>query len=172
MLWHISTIPKSLLLNLKKRFKLLFDAGAIVVNQTDAYHIVEEAKAGTSGLGKRVRLVMSHKSGKIEILAIQDGKAYLKYHQEKKEIMVSLWSLIVRMTQLGLMICLEMKDIGKLKKFNFHDTLINVKLNRVQIVYLQKQVRPQLLGAKSLLFTGYYFVVLFLQKLKLSWLFQ
>lgn len=47
------------------------------------YNIVEEAKARTSGLGKRVRLAMSHSSGKIEILAIQDGKAYLKYHQSK-----------------------------------------------------------------------------------------
>lgn len=47
------------------------------------YNLVEEAKAHTSGLGKRVRLVMSHTSGKIEILAIQDGKAYLKYHQSR-----------------------------------------------------------------------------------------
>ncbi|MFD0868972.1 L-lysine 2,3-aminomutase [Chlamydia abortus] len=49
-----------------------------------AYEIVEEAKALTSGLGKRVRLSMSHTSGKIEILAIQDGKAYLKYHQSRE----------------------------------------------------------------------------------------
>ncbi|MGZ9583548.1 KamA family radical SAM protein [Paenibacillus marinisediminis] len=48
-----------------------------------AYEIVEQAKARTSGLGKRVRLSMSHASGKIEILAIEDGKAYLKFHQSK-----------------------------------------------------------------------------------------
>ena len=47
------------------------------------YRIVEEAKARTSGLGKRVRLSMSHTSGKIEILAIEAGKAYLKYHQSR-----------------------------------------------------------------------------------------
>ncbi|TLS52329.1 KamA family radical SAM protein [Paenibacillus antri] len=47
------------------------------------YRIVEEAKARTSGLGKRVRLSMSHTSGKIEILAIEGGKAYLKYHQSR-----------------------------------------------------------------------------------------
>lgn len=47
------------------------------------YQIVEEAKARTSGLGKRVRLSMSHTSGKIEILAIENGKAYLKYHQSR-----------------------------------------------------------------------------------------
>src|SRR5690625_4899625 len=48
-----------------------------------AYHIVEEAKAMTSVLGKRVRLSMSHTAGKVEILAIQDGKAYLKFHQAR-----------------------------------------------------------------------------------------
>ncbi|RAP74846.1 KamA family radical SAM protein [Paenibacillus montanisoli] len=46
---------------------------------SEAYRIVEQAKARTSGLGKRVRLSMSHPSGKIEIVAIKDGKAYLKY---------------------------------------------------------------------------------------------
>lgn len=45
--------------------------------------IVEEAKARTSGLGKRVRYVMSHSSGKIEILAVENGKIYLKYHQAR-----------------------------------------------------------------------------------------
>ncbi len=27
---------------------------------------------------------MSHTSGKVEILAIEDGKAYLKYHQSRE----------------------------------------------------------------------------------------
>ncbi|HHY72000.1 MAG TPA: KamA family radical SAM protein [Bacillus bacterium] len=49
----------------------------------EVYKIVEEAKAKTSGLGKRVRLVMSHSSGKIEILVIENGKAILKYHQAR-----------------------------------------------------------------------------------------
>ncbi|WP_151734921.1 KamA family radical SAM protein [Paenibacillus tengchongensis] len=49
----------------------------------EVYRVVEEAKARTSGLGKRVRLSMSHTTGKIEILAIENGKAYLKYHQSK-----------------------------------------------------------------------------------------
>ncbi|PYI57333.1 KamA family radical SAM protein [Paenibacillus flagellatus] len=48
------------------------------------YRIVEQAKAKTSGLGKRVRLSMSHTSGKVEILAIENGKAYLKYHQSRE----------------------------------------------------------------------------------------
>lgn len=54
-----------------------------VLTLEEIYRIVEEAKARTSGLGKRVRLVMSHTSGKIEILAIENGKAYLKYHQSR-----------------------------------------------------------------------------------------
>lgn len=49
------------------------------------YRVVEMAKARTSGLGKRVRLSMSHSSGKIEILAIEHGKAYLKYHQSRED---------------------------------------------------------------------------------------
>lgn len=49
------------------------------------YQLVEEAKSLTSGLGKRVRLTMSHTSGKIEIMAIEDGKAYLKYHQSRDD---------------------------------------------------------------------------------------
>ena len=54
-----------------------------VLTLEEAYNIVEQAKARTSGLGKRVRLSMSHTSGKIEILAIENGKAYLKYHQSR-----------------------------------------------------------------------------------------
>ena len=54
-----------------------------VLTLEEAYNIVEEAKAKTSGLGKRVRLSMSHTAGKVEILAIEDGKAYLKFHQSR-----------------------------------------------------------------------------------------
>jgi lysine 2,3-aminomutase len=56
---------------------------SFVLSLEEAYRIVEGAKARTSGLGKRVRLSMSHTSGKIEILAIENGKAYLKYHQSR-----------------------------------------------------------------------------------------
>jgi KamA family protein len=58
---------------------------SFVLSLERVYKIVEKAKAKTSGLGKRVKLVMSHTSGKIEILAIDDGKAYLKYHQSRDE---------------------------------------------------------------------------------------
>ncbi len=56
---------------------------SFVLTLEEAYNLVEEAKARTSGLGKRVRLSMSHTAGKIEILAIEDGKAYLKFHQAR-----------------------------------------------------------------------------------------
>jgi len=55
-----------------------------VLTLEEIYQVVEKAKAKTSGLGKRVRLSMSHTSGKIEILAIENGKAYLKYHQSRE----------------------------------------------------------------------------------------
>src|SRR5690625_3521441 len=54
-----------------------------VLSLEEAYNFGEEAKAKTSGLGKRVRLSMSHTAGKVEILAIENGKAYLKFHQAR-----------------------------------------------------------------------------------------
>ncbi|MHB1683012.1 MAG: KamA family radical SAM protein [Bacilli bacterium] len=57
--------------------------GDFVVSLERAYNIVEGAKAKTSGLGKRFKFVMSHSSGKIEILAVKQGKIYMKYHQAR-----------------------------------------------------------------------------------------
>jgi lysine 2,3-aminomutase len=54
-----------------------------VLSFKEAYQVIEAAKAKTSGLGKRIRYVMSHSSGKIEILAVDNGKIYLKYHQAR-----------------------------------------------------------------------------------------
>jgi L-lysine 2,3-aminomutase len=48
-----------------------------------AYTLVEETKTRTSGFGKRVRLYVGHASGRIEVLAIEQGKAYLKYVQSR-----------------------------------------------------------------------------------------
>jgi lysine 2,3-aminomutase len=55
-----------------------------VLPLNQVYQLVEEAKSKASGLGKRVRLFMSHSSGKIEIMAIEEKTAYLKYHQSKE----------------------------------------------------------------------------------------
>jgi KamA family protein len=46
-----------------------------------AYEIVEQAKSQVSGLAKRVRFVMSHSSGKIEIVGKTEKFVYFKYHR-------------------------------------------------------------------------------------------
>lgn len=54
-----------------------------VLPLTEAYTIFEEAKRLVSGLSKRARLVMSHSSGKIEIVGLTDSQIYLKYHRAR-----------------------------------------------------------------------------------------
>jgi KamA family protein len=49
-----------------------------------AVEIIEKAKAQCNGHSKRFRFIMSHKSGKIEILGIFENEIYFKYHQAKK----------------------------------------------------------------------------------------
>jgi lysine 2,3-aminomutase len=46
-----------------------------------AYEIFEKAKAGCSGLAKRARFVMSHATGKIEVVGKTREAVYFKYHQ-------------------------------------------------------------------------------------------
>jgi KamA family protein len=45
--------------------------------------IVEKTKANCNGLSKRFKFVMSHKTGKIEILGIMNGEIFFKYHEAK-----------------------------------------------------------------------------------------
>jgi lysine 2,3-aminomutase len=47
----------------------------------EGYEIIEQAKARVSGLAKRVRFVMSHSSGKIEIVGKTKERVYFKYHR-------------------------------------------------------------------------------------------
>lgn len=49
----------------------------------EGLEVVEKAKNHCSGLSKRFRYIMSHVSGKIEILGVMDGEMYFKYHQAK-----------------------------------------------------------------------------------------
>ena len=51
----------------------------------EGYNIVEQAKAKVSGLAKRVRFVMSHSTGKIEIVGVTDECIYLKYHRAAED---------------------------------------------------------------------------------------
>lgn len=56
----------------------------VPINQ--GYQIVESAKQMQNGIAKSVRYIMSHESGKIEILEVtEQGEALLKYHQAKDE---------------------------------------------------------------------------------------
>jgi L-lysine 2,3-aminomutase len=50
------------------------------------YEIVEEAKKRLDGHSKRFRYVMSHRSGKVEIVGIRGDEIYLKYHQAKNPV--------------------------------------------------------------------------------------
>ncbi len=45
------------------------------------YKIFDKAKSMVSGLAKRAHFVLSHTTGKIEILALDKEKVYLKYHR-------------------------------------------------------------------------------------------
>ncbi|NOX56702.1 MAG: 4Fe-4S cluster-binding domain-containing protein [Planctomycetes bacterium] len=47
------------------------------------WQIFQKALAQGSGLAKRARFVMSHDTGKIEILAIDQRRIYMRYHQAK-----------------------------------------------------------------------------------------
>jgi L-lysine 2,3-aminomutase len=48
-----------------------------------AWHIFDQALRKGSGLARRARFVMSHESGKIEILAVDDRRIYMRYHRAK-----------------------------------------------------------------------------------------
>ncbi len=47
------------------------------------WNIFREAMRRGSGLARRARFVMSHETGKIEILAVDDRHIYLRYHRAR-----------------------------------------------------------------------------------------
>jgi lysine 2,3-aminomutase len=49
----------------------------------EGIRIVEKAKADCDGHSKRFKYIMSHKTGKIEILGIMNDEIYFKYHEAK-----------------------------------------------------------------------------------------
>ncbi len=57
--------------------------GHFQLSLKEGYEIVEKAKARLNGHGKGFRFIMSHVTGKIEILGIIEDEIYLKYHQAK-----------------------------------------------------------------------------------------
>ena len=56
---------------------------SIQVPLARAYRVVEEAKAKLDGHGKRFKFVMSHRTGKLEVVGIMNDYVYLRYHQAK-----------------------------------------------------------------------------------------
>jgi lysine 2,3-aminomutase len=51
----------------------------------EGYDIFEQARSMCSGLAKRVRFMMSHFSGKIEITGKCDDHVYFKYHSAAQD---------------------------------------------------------------------------------------
>ena len=51
----------------------------------EAYDIFEQAKTQVSGLAKRAHFVMSHSSGKIEIIGKTEELVYFKYHRAAED---------------------------------------------------------------------------------------
>jgi L-lysine 2,3-aminomutase len=47
----------------------------------EGYNIIERAKSKVSGLAKRARYVMSHSTGKIEIIGKTAENTFMKYHR-------------------------------------------------------------------------------------------
>ena len=47
----------------------------------DGYEIFEVARNKCSGLAKRARLVMSHETGKVEMVGMSDGQVFFKYNR-------------------------------------------------------------------------------------------
>jgi len=58
---------------------------AYTVPLEEGYDIFEQAKSMVSGLAKRARFVMSHSSGKIEIVGKSRDMVYFKYHRAAKD---------------------------------------------------------------------------------------
>ncbi len=52
-----------------------------VTSIEESYKIFEKARMQCSGLAKRARLVMSHSTGKIEILGLTEDQIFFKYHR-------------------------------------------------------------------------------------------
>jgi len=78
----------------------------------EGVRIVEKAKANCNGHSKRFKYIMSHKTGKVEILGIMNSEIYFKYHEAKDR------------TNLGVMFKRRVDEkAGWLDDFNIDDGL-------------------------------------------------
>ena len=49
----------------------------------EGYGIFEAARSRVSGLAKRARYCMSHESGKVQVVGVDDARIYLRYHRSR-----------------------------------------------------------------------------------------
>jgi len=59
---------------------------AYTVPIEQGYEIIEQAKSRVSGLAKRIRFVMSHSTGKIEVVGMTEDFIYFKYHRAANDL--------------------------------------------------------------------------------------
>ena len=52
----------------------------------EAYQILAQAKAQVSGLAKRARYVMSHHTGKVEVMGLTEKRIFFKYHRAALDV--------------------------------------------------------------------------------------
>jgi lysine 2,3-aminomutase len=62
----------------------------------EGYKIFEQAKAQVSGLAKRARFVMSHLTGKIEVIGMAQQNIYFKYHRAEDDEQSSKFMIFER----------------------------------------------------------------------------
>lgn len=65
-----------------------------------AYRLTEAVKTGATGLGRRIRLSLVRPDGLMEILAVENGKAYVKWHSSPDEVSGRFLIADVRRTSL------------------------------------------------------------------------
>jgi KamA family protein len=53
------------------------------VSMVEGWQLFDEARRRCSGLSRRVRYAMSHATGKIEVLGVDDERIYLRYHRAR-----------------------------------------------------------------------------------------
>lgn len=56
---------------------------AFCVPVSEAFILFDRARAGLNGLSKRARLVMSHATGKLEIVGLDERYIYFRYHRSR-----------------------------------------------------------------------------------------
>lgn len=62
----------------------------------EGFRIFDAARQMASGLGRRARFCMSHASGKVEIVGVDDHHIYMRYHQAKDPVDESRFMIFQR----------------------------------------------------------------------------